>query len=168
MIPVSLPYPQQLISPSLVRKTHVSHCYLAECYCLHTTTPSPFPQPHHVQPTALTPIRPVSPLGPSSNFAPRKSGRIPPRTPTSLASTCALAKNIGWMPNAATPFLTRRNTLCDVNNKAESGVDERDKKVVFDMTSCGERCRRVWVRLLLLRRGVGPELCRSISWGTYS
>ena len=55
------------------------------------------------------------------------------------------------MPNAATPFLTRRNTLCDVNNKAESGVDERDKKVVFDMTSCGEKCRSVWVRLLLLR-----------------
>lgn len=73
------------------------------------------------------------------------------------------------MPNAATPFLTRRNTLCDVNNKAESGVDERDKKVVFDMTSCAEKCRRVRVRLLLLlRRGVGPGLGRSISWGTYS
>jgi len=129
---------------------------------------SPFPQPHHVQPTALTPHPARQPTRPFIQLRPRKSGRMPPRTPASLASTCALAKNIGWMPNAATPFLTRRNTLCDVNNKAESGVNERSKKVVFDMTSCGERCRRVWVRLLLLRRGVGPELCRSISWGTYS
>ena len=114
-----------------------------------------------------------TPSGPSTHSAlhptspPEKSGRIPPRTSASFASTCALAKNIGWMPNEATPFPTRRNTLRNVNNKAESGVDERDKIFVFDMTSCGEKCRRVWVRLLL-RRGVGPELGRSISWGTYS
>jgi len=55
------------------QKTHVSYCYLSECYCLHITTPSPFPQPHHVQPTALTPHPARQPTRPFIQLRPPKN-----------------------------------------------------------------------------------------------